>query len=72
MRACIAMDTLKIRAHQKNKVSFSLENRHSFRIGTVVVVTKRAVIDDHSRVRLVVAKYVMANDLGPRNVERQI
>ena len=59
-------------AHLKMNVTIRPENRYSSRIGTLVVVQKRAVIDYQSRVRLVVAKDVIPKDLTPRHVVRQI
>ena len=44
---------------------------YSFHIGILMVVEKRAVIDDQTRVRLVVAKNIIAKDLASRKVFRQ-
>ena len=43
----------------------------SFHIGTLVVVEKRAVIEDQTHVRLVVVKDIIAKDLTTRKVLRQ-
>ena len=43
----------------------------SSHIGTLVVVEKRAVIEDQAQVRLVVAKDIIAKDLTTRKVLRQ-
>ena len=43
----------------------------SFRIGTLVVVEKRAVIEDQAQVRLIVGKGIIAKDLAVRKVLRQ-
>ena len=64
----IAIRTLEIPTHLEMDVVKPCMSR----IDTLVVVYKRAVIDDQSTVRLVVAKDVIANDLGPRQVVRQI
>ena len=68
----IAIRTLKSPAHLKMDVGVRPGNRCSFHIGTLVVVQKRAVIDYQTRVRLIVIKDVIANDLRPRQVVRQI
>ena len=44
----------------------------SSHIGTLVVVEKRAVIEDQAQVRLVVAKDIIAKDLTFREVLGQI
>ena len=43
----------------------------SFHVGTLVVVEKRAVIEDQTHVRLVVVKDIIAKGLPTRKVVRQ-
>ena len=58
--------TLKTHAHLKMYVFFVIfVYRYRFKIGTLVVVYKRAVIKSQSLVRLIVAKDVVPNGMAP-------
>ena len=68
----VAIRKLKTPAHLKTRVRVRSSNRsYSFRIGTLVMVYKRAVIEIQSHVRLVVAKAVTLEGLAPRKASGQ-
>ena len=67
----IAMCILKTYAHQKINFVRPWKFYSSIRIGTFVVVQKRAVIEDQANVRLVVTKAIIAKDLASRKDFRQ-
>ena len=56
----IAISTLKTHAHLKSNVVRPWRIYSSFHIGTLVVVEKRAVIEDQAYVRRVVVKAIIA------------
>ena len=60
----------KTNAHHKINFVRPSKLYSSFRIGTLVVVQKRPVIEDQANVRLVVAKAIIAKDLATRKVFR--
>ena len=64
--------TLKTLAYLKMDIRARPYKCCSFRIGTLVVVQKRAVIEYQTRVCLVVAKDVIINGLRLRQVVGQI
>ena len=62
--------TCKTHAHPKMNVvrRWEVESLH---IGTLVVVHKRAVIEEQARVCFIVRKDIMVNEVVARNVVRQ-
>ena len=66
----IAMKIFKTHMHLKMN-GVRPWNFCSFYIGTLVVVQKRAVIEDQTRMRLVVAKDIIAKNLTTREVSGQ-
>ena len=66
----IAIRTLKSQTHLK--ISFVRSRHPMHHIGALVVVRKRAVIEDESHVRVVVAEDVVVNQLVSWDVFGQI
>ena len=62
---------LKTPTHLKMDAVFKTRKMNSYRIGTIVVVYNRAVIESQSFVRLVVAKDVIPSGLTHYTVCRQ-
>ena len=62
---------LKTPTHLKMDVVFKWHYMNRSRIGTILVVYKRAVIENQSFVRLVVAKDVIPSGLALYTVDRQ-
>ena len=64
----IATNILKTYAHLKMNEFRLFKFFSRFYIGTLVVVHKRAIIEDQTRMRLVVAKDIILKDLATREV----